>query len=243
MNFVAGPQVLAWLTVVACIAGMAKGLTGFGGALVMAPLFGTLIDVPDAGALVVLIHCATSMQGARNWRHAVRWKSVAPLAGVAIVFTAITSRFVADGNAVFLRHAVATAVLGITGLHVAGWRWRHDAGWTPTFSAGIISGVLTALAGLGGPPAVYYFAAHHKGLALRANLLGYFAILFGGAIILLVADHRIRAPQIWTAALLIPAFGVGVHCGECIGPRLPSRWFDHAVIGLLLGSGVIALIT
>ena len=72
MNFVAGPQVLAWLTVVACIAGMAKGLTGFGGALVMAPLFGTLIDVPDAGALVVLIHCATSMQGARNWRHAVR---------------------------------------------------------------------------------------------------------------------------------------------------------------------------
>ena len=160
MSFVAGPQTLAWLTVVACMAGMAKGLTGFGGALVMAPLFGMLITLPDAAALVVLIHCATSLQGVREWRHAAPWKSVVPLALVALVITAITSRFIANGNAVFLRHAMAVAVLGVTGLHIAGWRWRHGAGWPPTLAAGIVSGVLTALAGLGGPPAVLTTSAH-----------------------------------------------------------------------------------
>ncbi|MDE1179099.1 sulfite exporter TauE/SafE family protein [Paraburkholderia sp.] len=234
---------VGWLAAIAFAAGAAKGLTGFGGALVMAPLFGLLISAPDAGALIVLVHCATSLQGVREWGGAVRWRSVIPLALVALVCTALTSHWIAHGNALGLRQLVACAVLLATALHMGGWRWQHSGSWRPTLAAGVVSGALTALAGLGGPPAVFYFSAMAKGSALRANLLGYFTVLFGGATLLLMANHQIRLPQLYTAAVLTPVFALGVCAGERACGLLAPVWFDRIVCGLLLSSGVLALLT
>lgn len=87
------------------------------------------------------------------------------------------------------------------------------------------------------------FGAHHKGQALRAKLLGYFAVLFGGATLLLIANHRVRGPQLCSAVVLVPVFASGVSIGERIGTRVLPQWFDRAVSGLLLGSGIVALLT
>ncbi|WP_144138246.1 sulfite exporter TauE/SafE family protein [Paraburkholderia sp. BCC1884] len=243
MILVAPLATVAWLAAIGFAAGAAKGLTGFGGALVMAPLFGLLIDAPDAASLIVMVHCATSLQGMRSWGGAVRWRAVVPLAAVALICAALTSHWVAHGNAFALRHLIACAVLLATALHMLGWRWRHDGSWRPTLAAGLVSGALTALAGLGGPPAVFYFSALTQGTVLRSNLLGYFAVLFGGATLLLIFNLQIRLPQLYTAALLVPVFAMGVRLGERACGLLAPAWFDRVVCGLLLSSGMVALLT
>lgn len=242
MSFVGPPAVLAWLMLISFVAGTAKGVSGFGAALLMAPLFGLLIKTPDAGALIVLVHCATSLQGARRWAGTVRWRSVVPLALFAMACAALTTHWITSDNAAFMRHLVALSVLAATGVHMTGWRWRHNGGWVPTFTAGALSGALTALGGVGGPPAVYYFNGISHGPALRANLLGYFAVLFSGVTLIMVESRQIRLPQIWTTALLIPAFVIGVRLGEGVSNRLPLRWFNRIVSGMLLGSGLVALL-
>jgi uncharacterized protein len=237
------PATLGCLALITMVAGMSKGLTGFGGALVMAPLFGLLIPAPEAGVLIVLIHFATSLQGVRSWAGAARWRTVVPLALVAMGCTAMTTHWMANESAVDLRRLVAVAVLASTVMHIRGWRWLHDSGWRPTFTAGAMSGALTALGGIGGPPAVYYLNGIGQGAALRANLLAYFAVLYVGVVALLVGEHQVHAPQLSSTALLVPVFVLGVAAGERLGKRLPLRGVERLVSGLLLCSGLVALVT
>jgi uncharacterized membrane protein YfcA len=112
----------------------------------------------------------------------------------------------------------------------------------PTLGAGLLSGALTALGGLGGPPAFYYFAGGAHGTSLRANLLGFFALLFCGSGLALALEGRVTLAHAATAAWLLPAFAAGVLSGERMGTRLPARWFDRAVVALLFLSGMVALL-
>lgn len=243
MSLTGAPSLLGALALVSFIAGAAKGLTGFGGALVMAPLFSMMIGVPQTGVLIVLVHCATSLQGARDWASHAAWRVIAPIALIAMACAAFCAQLVVHGNASAMRHLVAWAVLAVTALHMAGWRWRHSGGWLPTAAVGVASGALTALGGLGGPPALYFFSGFSQGRVLRANLLGYFALLFGGATLVLALQRRIGVADLYAAALLTPAFVAGAALGEHMCERLPPRWLDRTVSALLLGSGLLALTT
>jgi uncharacterized membrane protein YfcA len=245
--------VLGWLMLIAFVAGATKGLTGFGAALVMAPLFGLFLPVPQATVLIVLLHCVTSLQDVRHWARLVQWRTVMPFAFVALTVTAACAPLVASIDAAALRHGVGLVVIATTLLHINGWRWRHDAGWGPVCAAGVASGVLTAIGGLGGPPAVYYLGGLPQDRAqgpdderirvttLRANLLAYFAVLFTGFSVALALNRRIGLPQMVSAALLTPVFALGAWAGGRLCRRLPERWFDGLVSGLLLGSGLLAL--
>ncbi|MFL9876937.1 sulfite exporter TauE/SafE family protein [Herbaspirillum rhizosphaerae] len=250
-------SILLPLALISLLAGMAKGVTGFGAAMVMAPLFGLLLPAPEAGALIVLVHCATCVQGVRRWGRLVQWKSVVPLALVALICTAVAMRWIASSGNPQLHRVIGFAVLAITVLHLRGWRWRHGGGIRPTITAGVLSGAMTAIGGMGGPPAVYYFSGMsltaekgNKGesgirtdtVVLRANLLGYFAVLFVGATILLAANRQLHAPLLISTCLLVPAFVGGVVLGERLYGWLPAVWFNRIVVGLLLVSGGVALV-
>lgn len=242
MMLIAAPAVVAALAAISLLAGFSKGLTGFGGALVMAPLFGMLIGARDTAVLIVLVHCVTSLQGVREWGHATRWRAVLPLGAIAVVCAALAAPRLAAFDASMLRHAIALAVIVVTVLHVAGWRWRHGAHPAATLAAGMTSGVLTALAGLGGPPAVFYFAGVATGAELRANLLGFFALLFGGTALLFACSGRIGVAHLGTVACLTPLFALGVQLGTRNGHRLSPKRFDMLVSLLLMASGCIALV-
>lgn len=247
------PEIVAALMAVSLLAGLTKGVTGFGGALVMAPLFGLALPAPQAAALIVLINCAASMQGWRRWAGLVHWRVVAPLAVIALLCTAAGVRLIASGGLPDLHRAIGICVLAVTVLHILGWRWRHSGGMAPTVAAGAVSGAMTALCGIGGVAAVYYFNGMGKPqqqtddaqdsvtAVLRANLLGYFALLFSGAALILAADGQVASAQLWTTALLVPAFAAGVMLGERIYGLLPQRWFHRIVSLLLLCAGMAAL--
>lgn len=245
-TLLATPGTLAWLEAISLLAGLAKGLTGFGGALLMAPLFSLFLDAPAASVLIILVHCATAWQGVRTWRVQVRWKSVVPLAVVALCWTQIGVRCLRHTDPLLLRHLAAVTVLLMTVVYLRGWFWRHRGSWLPTFGAGAVSGMLTALGGLGGPPAVYYFSGLAAGQGnfslVRPNLLAYFAILFSGTTLMLVGARQIGLAQLVNAALLIPGFGLGAWLGQRYHSTLPAQSMRLIVGSLLLASGLLALL-
>jgi uncharacterized membrane protein YfcA len=223
---------LAWLAAVSLLAGVIKGVSGFGAALIMAPLFGLWLPPSHASALVILLHAATALQGWRNWSRLVHWKSVTPLALVALACT------------------MGAVVILLTLLHVGGWRWQHQGGVAATLSAGLASGAMTALGGMGGAPAVYYFSGgpggkaedHHVTARLRANLLGYFCLLFLGASLILGLQRHINVAVLASSAVLVPVFAAGVLIGERLYRHLPACWINFTVTALLLGSGLLSLL-
>jgi uncharacterized membrane protein YfcA len=249
LSFSGSFSLLLWLAAISLLAGVAKGVSGFGAALIMAPLFGLLLPAPAAAALVVLLHAATSLQGYRVWAPQVRWKVVAPLALVALACTVLTMNLIATGSKVPWHRVVGAVVLLATLLHVCGWRWRHAGGVGPTMLAGMASGAMTALGGMGGAPAVVFFSGAMAGdtaaevMRLRANLLGYFSILFLGASLILCVRHQVDVPLLVCCAVLIPAFVVGMLIGEKLYRHLPPVWITRSVTVLLLGSACLSLLT
>lgn len=259
-------SLLAGLSVVSLVAGLTKGVTGFGGALIMAPLFGLALPPAQAAALIVLVNCAASLQGCRSWLRRAHWRSVLPLAAIALIVTAGCVRLIASGAIPDLHRLIGACVLVVTLLHMLGWRWQHDGGTRPTLAAGALSGMMTALCGIGGVAAVYYFngirprarhdAARHAPAAamelqeatsqaqaelLRANLLAYFMVLFAGAAAILAIDGQIGATQLEMSVWLVPAFAAGVLIGERLYGLLSPLWFQRIVSGLLFCAGMVAL--
>ncbi len=244
-------SLVAALMVASLLAGLTKGVTGFGGALVMAPLFGLALPSPQAAALIVLVNCAASLQGWREWTRRAHWPVVLPLAAIALACTAVGVQLIASGRIPDLHRLIGVCVLAVTVLHVLGWRWRHGGGVTPTLAAGAVSGMMTALCGIGGVAAVYYFngvasgsapmAAQEQAARLRANLLAYFMVLFFGAALILACDGQVGADQLEMTAWLVPAFAGGVYIGERLYGRLSPLWFQRIVSALLFCAGLVAL--
>lgn len=248
--FVGSFTLMAWLAAVSLLAGVIKGVSGFGAALIMAPLFGIWLPPSYAGALVVLLHAATALQGWRSWSRHVRWKSVTPLALVALACTMLTTRWFNDSDNTQVHRLVGALVILLTLLHVCGWRWRHQGGIASTLTAGMASGAMTALGGMGGAPAVYYFSGGPEGNAedhyvtarLRANLLGYFCLLFVGASLILGMQRHINVAVLASSAALVPVFAAGVLIGERLYRHLPAYWINCTVTVLLFGSGLLSLL-
>jgi uncharacterized membrane protein YfcA len=237
------PAVLMWLAIICVVAGMAKGLTGFGAALIMAPLFTLLVSPIEATALVVLLHALTGWQGVRRWRSGVNWRRVLCLAGLALLWHQIAMLGLGQIDDALVQKVIAVLVitLGLTGL--IGLQIRNVGGAVATFIAGMVSGIFTAFGGLGGPPVAYYFAGQAQShTAMRGNLLAYFAILFCGATASMALHGSINQESFWTSVILIPFFCIGMAIGSRLFAKVQPHSYKRVIQYGLIGIGVFALV-
>lgn len=232
--------VLAGIT---AAAGLAKGLTGFGAAMIMAPLFGLIVAPAQSAAMIVLLHGLTAWQGlGKSWR-TVDWRRVAALAAIALLCHQLALHAVNRVEPALLRRWIGAAVLAMGLLALLGIELRHRGGRFATVLAGMVSGVFTALGGLGGPPVVYYFNGQGgPHTAVRANLLAYFMVLFIGASIGLLLQGQLGMTTVRDSVLLLPFFCVGALAGEALFARLPSSVFARVVQLALIAIGGATLL-
>ncbi len=238
-----GAWPLPGLAAVCFVAGFTRGLTGFGAALVMAPAFSLMVGPRTSTALIVLIHSLTSLQGFRAWESRVAWQKVLWLGLVAAAANAIGTVLLEQTEPTLLRRVAGAAVVVLAVVFVIGVRWRQQGGVGATLLAGTASGVLTAIGGLGGPPAVYYFSGQYADSAsVRANLLAFFTLLFGSACLLFAGRGELGMGEVGVALLLSPLFYIGGWLGEASFRRTSQRRLDHVVGTVLALSGLLALL-
>ncbi|WP_020202310.1 sulfite exporter TauE/SafE family protein [Cupriavidus sp. WS] len=233
----------AVLAAVTAVAGIAKGLTGFGAALIMTPLFALVVAPAQAAMLTVLLHGLTAWQGIRACRRRVAWRKVAVLAAIALCAHQLALLGLGRVEPHLLRRGIGTLVLVMGVMALLGLRIRHGGGAVATGLAGVASGVFTALGGLGGPPVVYYFSGQGTiDASVRANLLAYFMLLFAGASLGLLAQGRLDLPTVRAGALLVPFFCAGAVAGEALFARLPSAVFARVVQLALITIGAFSVL-
>jgi uncharacterized membrane protein YfcA len=219
---------------------MVRGCTGFGGALVLAPCYALLIAPRDAAELVILVHMLTCLQGFRGRFSSVRWRGIVPLACTAVLFTAIFGKLLDGVDASANRRVIGCAILVLSCFQLSGWRWRHGGGKSAILLTGAFSGLFTAIAGAGGPPAVVYFSGEEGNSgALRTNLLAYFVLLYVSAALILAWEGRSSQHGFLASLALAPLFYGGFVCGERVYARLHGRRFERLVAAVLAVSGML----
>lgn len=230
-----------------------QAATGFGFALLAAPLFLVAMSSTAAMQVLVALHIVQSaMVVPRLLRNAPPRPLLALSVGSLLGFPVGLAIFLAlDIDA--LKLAVGAMILAFTALLLA-----RDAGWLGArigaarlsldeaplacAAAGFLSGLLTAVLVMPGPPLILLLvAAATAKTAARALSLTFFAFCYVTVTALHVLFGGMGAPEWRLVLLLAPAVAAGTVLGAAIADRLSEHAFKTAVYTVLASSGLLAV--
>jgi uncharacterized protein len=228
-------------------------ISGFGFAVLAAPIFLLFLDPPRAIQLVIIISTVLSIVVLRGLLPAIApWLLLRLTLGslVGLPLGLVAFRYAdptlvrAAAGAMILGFAILMAVFRRrSGEPGQGKRWAVFA-MSPglDLAAGAVSGLASALVGQPGPPVlIYLLLAGAEARTVRATLLGFFALAYG----VTLASHAVTIGipiSTWLAAgILIPFAFFGGLAGRPIGDRLGAEAFALLAIALLAVAGAYTL--
>jgi uncharacterized membrane protein YfcA len=183
-----------------------QGGIGFGSALVAAPLL-ALIDTrfvpgPITVATTVLNLFIIRASQSRSFDRQIGWALAGLVPGTIAAGVTLL---------VLSEHALSItfAVLVIIGVVLTGSGWAIRKHPPTLLAAGLLSGFMGTVSGIGGPPVALLYQ-HEGGPVLRATLPRYF--LVGGTItmVTLVAVGKLGGDELRRALVLVPGMLVGL---------------------------------
>ena len=223
-------------------AGLIRGFSGFGSAMVNAPmlslLWGPTIGVPVAA----LVEFVPAIQLTRRAIPHAQWRTVWLMGIPALILIPAGSFLLITLPNEVVRRAVASAVLILVATLWSGWRYKGRR--TPLISAGVgaLSGLLSGSTGIGGPPVILYLmAGDDQPVVLRANMIGYFTIVLVGMAVTFAVLGLFGAPVMWRTGLLVVPFVVGIFVGAKLFPFASERTFRNIALAVLAASASYVL--
>ena len=196
------------------VSALLYAVSGFGFAVLAAPLFLLLVDPAQAIQLVIILSTALSLTVLPGLRRSVAPQLLLRLTIGSIVGLPIGLVAFRYADPVLVRLMVGATILIFAALVVATRRHR-GGGWASLamrpgrdLAAGAISGAAAALVGMAGPPVlIYLLLARAAATTVRATLLAFFALSYG--------RHSLFTPR----PSVFPALP-----GPPRGSLSPSRW-------------------
>jgi len=228
-------------------------ISGFGFAVLAAPLFLLFLDPAQAIQLVIIISTALSIVVLRGLLTAIAPRLLLRLALGSLVGLPLGLLAFRYADPILVRAAAGAMIFGFAILMAVSRRRSGQPGqgkhWTAfamsprlDLAAGAVSGFAGALVGQPGPPVlIYLLLAGAEARTVRATLLAFFALTYGVTLASHAATIGIPAPTWLAAGILIPFAFLGGVAGRPIGDRLGAEAFAMLAIALLAVAGAYTL--
>jgi len=234
---------------IAFIAGLARGFSGFGSALIFMPLASSIIAPKLTAAVLLIIDFVAAAPLIPNaWKHANR-KGVAVMAAGSLIGIPLGTYALTQLDPVTTRWIITSFVLALLVLLISGWRYRGAEHPSLSVGVGAVSGFCSGLAQTGGPPIVAYWLGRPiSSVIARANIMLFFGMsdLFSAASY--AAAGLISTDSLKFSLVVGPVYALGVALGAMMFGRASELTFRAicyalialaAIIGLPLLDGVI----
>ena len=165
---------LWWLVGAIIAAGIVRGFSGFGSAMIIMPAASSVLEPFAALTFLVVVEFWGPLPNLRSaWHAGQRWDALRILVGAALALPVGLWALSMMAPAVF-GWTVSIAVLVLLVLLVTGWRYAGTVGPRTLFGVGALGGLLGGIAGVPGPPVIILYLASAKPIAIiRANFLLY----------------------------------------------------------------------
>lgn len=236
------PSALVLLVAAAFIASLARGFSGFGGALIFVPLASAAVGPQAAAPILLVIDGIAQLALLRSaWRQANR-REVGIMAAGALIGIPLGAAILAYVDAVRLRWGIAALIVAMLALLTSGWRY-HGRPNVPTtlgvgFSAGILSGAVQAA----GPPVVaYWLGGTSSVLTVRANLILFFFCTSAVAAISYLAGGLLDLDVLLLSALTVPGYALGMFLGTRMFGLAGDAMFRRVCLVLIAAAAIISL--
>jgi uncharacterized membrane protein YfcA len=228
-------------------------ISGFGFAVLAAPLFLLFLDPARAIQLIIIISTVLSIVVLRGLLPAIAPRLLLRLALGSLVGLPLGLIAFRYADPILVRAAAGAMIFGFAILMAVSRRQsgQLDRGkhWTAfamspglDLAVGAVSGFAGALVGQPGPPVlIYLLLAGAAARTVRATLLAFFALSYGVTLASHAATIGIPAPTWLAAGILIPFAFLGGLAGRPIGDRLGAEAFAMLAIALLAVAGAYTL--
>ncbi len=228
------------LPLIALIAGLARGFSGFGAALIFMPLAAALVGPKLAAPVLMLSDFVFGLPiGIRAMKTVKPLGTGLMLAG-AVVTIPLGAFLLTWIDALVLRWLICGLVVFMLVVLASGWRYAGEAKPWLTVIVGALSGLFSGVAQVGGPPVVAYYMGRKGAPAaqVRASIFLFFAGSSAIGIVTYLVSGLISWEVVKITCLTGPAYGLGIYGGSRMFGLASEAAFRRAVL-LLIALGVL----
>ncbi len=229
-----------WIALAAFVAGVVRGFSGFGTAMIFLPIAG--LFVPPVWALILLF--AMDIVGPapvvpQAWRNAHRM-DLARLLGSALVVMPFGLLLLYSLNPEIFRLGVSIVALVVVAALALGFQYRGGVRRRHVLATGGVGGFLGGVAGLPGPPVIlFYMARDLPAVVIRANIFLYLYIFDIAAFAMMGVQGRLEMLPVTLGFLL----AIPTMAGNVLGSwmfRFGSEKIYRNIAYLIVASSAIA---
>lgn len=223
-------------------AGLIRGFSGFGSALINAPVL-SLIWGPTIGVPVsALIEVAPAVQLTPKAIKIANWRTVWAFSIPALILLPAGTFILVSVPADDMRRGIGAIVLVVALILWSGWRYRGPRGVVPSMCVGLVGGSLAGATGVAGPPVILYLMSSDDSPAqTRANLIAYFTIILFGIVATFSLKGLVSLNTLWLAAAMLIPFILGTAIGTRMFPLASERVFRNIALATLTMSSLYVL--
>ncbi len=206
---------------VAVLAGLVRGFSGFGGAMIYVPLIASIYEPRIAAVTILLVDFVCSTPFAIPELRRCVWREVIPISIAMVAGVPAGTWLLLTLDPIALRWLIATLVLGLVVVLISGWRYRGQPRLPLTLGVGLFAGASAGAVQIGGPPVVLYWLSRgNSAITMRANLM----VFFGFCGIALVTAYAWEG--LFTARTLVLSLFLGIP--YVVGVSFGARFFRGA---------------
>ena len=232
----------AYAAGIATIAGLVRGFSGFGSALIYMPLISAIYSPAVAAPTILLIDTLCGLPFAIHaWPQANR-REVLPVAVGGVVGVPLGVMALVYVSPLSLRWFIAVLVLIALATLAAGWRYHGKPTVPAALGVGVMSGFGAGAVQIGAPPLlVFWLGGKNSATTVRANIMVYFVVQGTLTFILYFYNGLFTAPVVVLSLMFGVPFALAMFGG--------AYWFHgssdvlyrrvaYAIIGL---AGLVSL--
>jgi len=226
----------------AALAGLVRGFSGFGAAMIFTPIASALYQPTVAVPLLFLTDTiVTAPILLRSVRRCV-WREVLPMGIGAVLTVPVGAFLLVKGDAVALRWVISVLILGLVGLLATGWRYRGSAAMPTTVGVGGLSGLFGGLAGLAGPPVIlFWLSGRSEASVVRANIFVLFGFTTVAGGISYALAGLFTSERFVQVLVLIPVYALATWLGSRLFRSASETLYRRVALGLCATVAVATL--
>lgn len=224
------------------MAGLVRGTTGFGGAMLMTPLLSALIGPVPAVVTALILETAAALIMFPDALPKVKWRTLAYLILPAIVTVPIGSYLLLTLDPAIARRLIAAVVVAFSAMLLFGLRYNGTPRAVTSVALGSLVGALLGATSVGAPPVILYLLSGPDPVAVtRANLTVFVTAISVIGVAMLAAAGAITAPLGISAAALTIPFLLATWLGGKLFARLTDTGVRRFALVLMLCVSVTSL--
>jgi uncharacterized membrane protein YfcA len=231
-----------FLVAVVLVAGIVRGFSGFGGALVFIPLASAILGPRLAVPIFYLVDLVTATPYGIKMIKKASMRQITPMLIGSWLAAPAGAWILSNLDPILLRWVTGVTVLVMVAILATGWRYSGEPRPPVSFGVGAAGGVLASATGASGPLIIAYWLGSRADAALiRANIMAFYALAALGTDLVYLVNGLFTLEAVFYAALAAPLYAAGLWLGSRVFKGSSETGYRRAAFALIILTSIVSL--